>query len=95
MGYTLQHNFIRAISSVVERFIDIEEAGSSILPSRTELRKGRVFWTRPYCFLATSFALDALPNQAGNLRQKMPHKLSNQNRKSERILVPETSIFFD
>ncbi len=24
-----------AISSVVERFIDIEEAGSSILPSRT------------------------------------------------------------
>ncbi len=31
-----------AISSVVERFIDIEEAGSSILPSRTELRKGQV-----------------------------------------------------
>ena len=29
----------RAISSVVERFIDIEEVGSSILPSRTNVFK--------------------------------------------------------
>ncbi len=37
----------RAISSVVERFIDIEEAGSSILPSRTHIKQGAGFEPTP------------------------------------------------